>query len=135
MGRLEANFGASRIGPGEFEVYERRSDVRFDFQELRSWMPFDAELPGLAETNLQDVEAVFFVVSATTPSKLSDGDITITDVVSVTFDWEYGSYRLDQPGSRGPVRIHRRVDPVKRQRVLWRWPHQGRGALTRFAQP
>ena len=49
-----------------------------------------------------------------------------------------GNWRLnwrDQVGAFGAIRVHRRVDPVKAERVFWRGGHQGGRAGTVFAQP
>ena len=90
VGRFESAFGASRNGPGSFEVYEKvmESDEDFDVEFALRRFPFPDHPDGLNEIDWRNTKTVFFMINDKEPIIYSDGTVTITDVLDVRFDWE-----------------------------------------------
>jgi hypothetical protein len=90
VGRLELEFGASHISPGEFEVYENKCGdaVDFNLDHILKRLPFPDRPTGLSETDLSDVKCVFYSQSDNLPQKREDENVTISDSLEVKFDWE-----------------------------------------------
>ncbi len=84
---LVSEFGADRIGPGDFECYDG-SDEPLSFERFQQLVPFHAALPGLEALDWDGIKSAFFVVNAAVPKKRSDANLQITDIVDVTFDWQ-----------------------------------------------
>jgi hypothetical protein len=87
---LVRSFGAGVIDLGGFEVLGREDagEAAFDYAFYEKYRPFREHPPNLRATNFGDLKSVFFIVCSSEPSRRSDGFIVITDVMSVTFDWE-----------------------------------------------
>jgi hypothetical protein len=87
---LVRSFGASVIDLGGFEVYGREDagEATFDYACYEKHRPFREHPPNLRATNFGDLKSVFFIICNSEPTRWSDGFIVITDVMSVTFEWE-----------------------------------------------
>lgn len=85
---LVSEFGASIFDPGTFEVYarSRHETSNFDSNLFNQLSPFQQVPQALAQEDFKNVSCMFFVICANKPSKLSDGEVTITDVMNVSFD-------------------------------------------------
>ena len=90
VGRFERLFGAARSQPGSFEVYEKTSenDDVFGYKYVLDSFPFSDRPSGLGGIDWRQVKTVFFMENTETPKMSTDGQVTITDVMNVTFDWE-----------------------------------------------
>jgi hypothetical protein len=87
---LVRSFGASVIDLGGFEVYgrEHAGEVAFDYAFYEKYRPFREHPPNLRATSFGDLKSVFFIICNSEPTRWSDGFVVITDVMSVTFEWE-----------------------------------------------
>jgi len=87
---LTRSFGASQIGPGDFEVYAREHypNDSFDYALFRRLAPFAQSAPGLQGIRHDDLTCMFFVICDQQPTIWIDANVEITDVLEVTFTWE-----------------------------------------------
>jgi hypothetical protein len=83
-----ARWARGVIDLGGFEVLGREDVAAFDYAFYEKYRPFREHPPDLRATNFGDLKSVFFIVCSSELSRRSDGFIVITDVMSVTFDWE-----------------------------------------------
>ncbi|OUD08489.1 hypothetical protein BVC71_13395 [Marivivens niveibacter] len=90
VGLLELEFGASRNGPGSFEVYEKtpENENQFCFDHVLDWFPFEEVPLGLRTINWSKTKTVFFIMNDKEPKLATDGRVWITDVMNVKFEWE-----------------------------------------------
>jgi len=84
---LVSEFGASTFDPGTFEVYarSRHNDSNFDNTLFNQLSPFQQIPQALSQEDFKNISCMFFVICANKPCKLSDGEVTITDVMNVSF--------------------------------------------------
>ena len=87
---LVRSFGAKAIDLDGFEVYSREDagESTFDYAFYEKCKPFPEHPPNLRATSFGDLESVFFIICNDEPTRRSDGFIVLTDVMSVTFEWE-----------------------------------------------
>lgn len=84
------SFGAGTIDIGWCEVYgrEHAGEEAFDYAFYEKCKPFREHPPNLRATDFADLKSVFFIVCNDVPTRRSDSFIAITDVMTVTFEWE-----------------------------------------------
>ena len=89
VGKLELDLGASRIQPGDFEVYDKNpvTGESLVANSVMMQLPFSSELSGLTKVDWRNVRTAFYVVSETKPTKIHDHKVTITDVENIKFEW------------------------------------------------
>jgi hypothetical protein len=87
---LVRSFGAARFDPGDYEVYAREhyANERFDYALFQRLAPFAQAAPGLQGIRHDELTCMFFVICDEQPAIWNDGNVEITDVMDVTFDWE-----------------------------------------------
>jgi len=90
VSRFELEFGASPIGPGSFEVYEKtpENQEQYGLDHVLALFPFAEAPAGLRTINWSKARTVFFIMNDNEPKLTTDGRVSITDVLDVKFDWE-----------------------------------------------
>lgn len=116
MPRIVTRFGAPRPAEGSFDVFDLDDPdgPGRDVDAIRDRLPFIADLPGLAvaladDPDGQRLRSVFFVLSEGDPRRVSDGCVTITDVIDVDLAVEVEAPGDDETGPTGF--LHRPGEP------------------------
>ena len=116
MPRIVTRFGAPRPVEGGFDVFDLDAPdgPGRDVDAICDRLPFIADLPGLAAALAEDREgqrlrSVFFVLSEGDPRRVSDGCVTLTDVIDVDLAVEVEAPGAEETGPTGF--LHRPGEP------------------------
>ncbi|SFR04513.1 hypothetical protein [Poseidonocella sedimentorum] len=90
VGQFELEFGASANDPGSFEVYGMTPENEniFGLDYVLAGFPFDEVPVGLSMIDWSKARTVFFIMNVNAPKQMTDGRVSITDVLNVKFEWE-----------------------------------------------
>lgn len=92
---IQREFGASRIAPGSYEIYDRDfyekegEPYSYDKEFLKRLFPFMVDGLNLWNEDFSDINTIFYLRNEARWSKMQNDIVTITDVLEINkFDFE-----------------------------------------------